>query len=100
MPLTEDDLFWVRSQIGSATPPSDLDLDDAYDRLGTKEEVALEVLEGRYAGFLSSPLKWSLDGDMSVDYGPNVKMLAGEINRLRTETGSGHGLLYRTDRER
>jgi hypothetical protein len=96
--LTTADLAWVRSKIGSGDPPSDADLHAAYERLGTRELVATEVLEGRLASILSGPQKLSLEGDITIDYGAAAKGISGLIDGIRSPTGTG--LLYRTDRER
>jgi hypothetical protein len=36
MPLSTVDLNWVRDEIGTATPPSDADLDASFDELGSR----------------------------------------------------------------
>lgn len=87
MPLTADDLAEVRKLVGSATPPTDADLDAIYDRLGTVADVALEVLQGRYADLLAGPAKYSVEGDFSVDATANLKALAGVIDDLKSTTG-------------
>lgn len=82
MPLSVADLAWVRSEIGSTSPPTDADLDGKYDRLGSPVEVAIEVLRGRLADFLAAPAKWSLDGEFDSDGSANIKALSSQIARL------------------
>lgn len=82
MPLSVGDLAWVRSEVGSTSPPTDADLDGKYDRLGSPVEVALEVLRGRLADFLADPVKWSLDGEHAEDSSANIKALSAQIARL------------------
>lgn len=75
MPLTPADLAWVRGHIGDSTPPSDDDLNDAFDLLGSRSAVALDVWRKRRAEFASRPAKMDLDGEVSQDTSANVKMI-------------------------
>lgn len=87
MPLTADDLAKVRQMVGSAAPPTDADLDAIYDRLGKVEDVALEVLQGRYADLLAGPAKWAVEGDFSIDATANLAALGKQITNLRDSAG-------------
>lgn len=87
MPLTADDLAEVRRLVGSAAPPTDADLDAIYDRLGTVEDVALEVLQGRYADLLAGPAKWSVEGDFSIDNSATINALGKQIDGLKDSAG-------------
>lgn len=106
MSLSAGDLAYVRSKIGSAEPPSDADLDVAYDRLGTADAVVLEVLTGRRANLLALPLKRNIDGDVSVDATANLKALDAAIAEARGAVAGGGagtlvvGSLVRSDRPR
>ena len=95
--LTADELAFIRGLIGTSEPPTNADLELAYDRLLTPELVAAEVIQSRLMG----PQKVALDGDITVDWG-NRKFMAETLADLRNPTGGGpsQGLLYRTDRER
>jgi len=88
MPMSDDDRYWVRSQIGSATPPTDAELDDAYDRLGSALDVAVEVLEARYADAISGPAKWSVEGDFSIDNTETIKSLRAVLGGLKAQQGT------------
>lgn len=89
MALTADQIAEVRAWIGAGTPPSDDDLATAYDRLGSTNAVALEVLQGRYADALSGPQKWSVEGDFSIDNTETVKALAKQVAELKAILGTG-----------
>lgn len=105
MPLSSGDLAYVRSKVGAAEPPSDIDLDAAYDRLGTPDAVVLEVLTSRRADLLALPLKRSIEGDVSVDATANLKALDAAISEASGVVSGGVGTLVvghmiRSDRPR
>jgi hypothetical protein len=54
MPLSDSQRAYVRSEIGSAEPPSDSDLDDRFDALGHVSGLILEVLRGRRADLIAA----------------------------------------------
>ncbi len=87
--LTADQLAEIRSWIGDATPPTDDDLADAFERLGSTGDVALEVLRGRYAASLAGPAKWSVEGDFSIDNSANIALLAKHLKALEGTIGAG-----------
>jgi hypothetical protein len=82
VPLSAGALAVVRSHVGSIVPPSDADLHAVYDRLGSPEATALEVLRGRLADMLANPTKFSADGDFSESYEANIKALQAQIGGL------------------
>lgn len=86
--LNTADLAWIRSEIGSGEPPTDDDLSAAYDRLGTALDVAVEVLAGRYADLVSSPAKWAVEGDFSIDNTATITALARQLAALRAQQGT------------
>jgi hypothetical protein len=100
--VTAEELAQIRALIGSKQPPSDADLAVAYDRLGSAEAVALEVLEGRYADLLAGPAKWAVEGDFSVDSSKNIDKLgaaiAGIKGRLNTAPAMTVHSMTRADR--
>ena len=100
--MTPEDLAAIRALIGSKTPPTDADLTLAFDRLGSVNAVALEVLEGRYADLISSPAKWAVEADFSVDNTETIKHLAGVIadikGRLNTAPAITVHSMTRADR--
>lgn len=84
MPLSGVDLAWVRSQAGATTPPSDADLDASYDLLGSREAVALGVLEGRLAALTSSPSTVKIANDIEWQLDPAaIAVLRANVERLR-----------------
>lgn len=75
MALTALQLAAVRAHIGSAEPPTDVELEAAYERLGTAEAVALEVIRGRLANMRARPAVLKVDGDHSEDWTKNLDLL-------------------------
>lgn len=91
MPLTAADLAYVRSEIGSASPPSDSDLNTAYDALPAPNPavVALQVLGARYADMLSKAVSFEVPDQLKADFSKNLDVLEKQIARLRMTTGVG-----------
>lgn len=73
MPLTTDDLAWVRGKVGS--DPSDADLHARYDRLGSKQAVAREVWSERLADLSARPAKIDVDGELAQDTSENMRSI-------------------------
>lgn len=80
--LSFADLAAIRARIGAATPPTDTDLAVAFDRLGSADAVALEVMRGRYADALAGPAKWSVEGDFSIDNTATIAALSRQVAAL------------------
>lgn len=89
--LTEDDLAYLRRQVGGA--PTDDDLQDIYDRVGTLDETALEVLETRLAEMTRNPAQFTVVGVYSQDVGDNIAALEQQVESLQDAISSGSGLL-------
>jgi hypothetical protein len=70
--LAADELAWVRSKVGTKTPPTDSDLHAIHDRVGTKEEVVREVLDTRLADLRNQPAQFSVPGEYSQDVSTNI----------------------------
>lgn len=87
--MTEGELAVIRSHIGATQPPTDQALSLAFDRLGSSEAVALEVLRGRLADMLANPTKFRAEGDFSDDYSTNVDVLSKKVAALEAELGVG-----------
>lgn len=73
MALSAGDLAWVRSKVGSEPP--DADLNARYDRLGSRADVAREVLSERKANMLVGPAKLDVDGEYSEDRTETIRAL-------------------------
>lgn len=87
MALDAGQIAELRSWIG--TEPDDATLDASYDRLGTLEDVALEVLRARRAEMvLDGPAKLDITGDRNEDWSANLNALNKDIATL---TGPGGG---------
>lgn len=104
--LTDIDRARVRDEIGTSEPPTDFDLDDSYDELGTWQAVALRVLQRRRADLIANPLSFTLTGVLSMSAAANIAGLDAQIRRLEaavavaggfTIGGTTTGRLTRTD---
>lgn len=87
--MTSEQRYEARRWVGSAPP--DVDLDAAYDRLGSMREVIEEILMTRRANFARQPTSISVGGEFSQSVGGKVKeiddMLAQlAVNDLGTTT--------------
>jgi len=84
MALSDDDLAWIRDEVGDTTPPTDGDLDDLYDTLGHRTLVALRVLKRRRASLAggSTVDSFTLTGVFSVSQKADLKALDTQIARL------------------
>jgi hypothetical protein len=84
MPLSDAELAEVRDWVGDTTPPTDLDLDDIYDRLDipTPAGVAYAVLTKRLAGFLTDPASYTIEGVYQESAQANITGLNSLLNDL------------------
>src|SRR5687767_9623527 len=92
MPLGTEDLIWVRRKIGTGTPTDD-DLDDVYDRVGSREEVVKEVLETRLADLLANPAQFSVSGEYSQNTGANIAALQKALADPDLDPSTAGGVL-------
>ena len=84
---TAADLATIRSWCGSdvGAPGDQFDTDDIdarLARLGTADQVALELLRARRADMVMSPAKISVDGDFSQDATESIRALDRQIATL------------------
>jgi hypothetical protein len=84
MPLTDDQLAEVRDWITDAVPPTDVDLDDIYDRLDvpTPAGVAQAILRKRLAAFLSGAASYTIEGVYQESSQANITGLNSLLNDL------------------
>ena len=80
MPLTEQELAWIRSKVGD--DPDEIDLEDRYTRLGDVTEVVREVLSGRLANLLAAPASITIPGEYAQNTAANIKGLQEELAAL------------------
>ncbi|MFI1884703.1 hypothetical protein [Streptomyces jumonjinensis] len=64
MILTDAEYAYLRSELGDADRP---DLDAHYQRLGSLQAVAVEVLRERRAALVSDPLAVTVQGVATVN---------------------------------
>lgn len=89
MPLTDTARKYVRSRIGVAIPPADVDLDASYDETGLAAQVALDVLEGRLQDLLDAgPGSYNVSGVYQEDYTAVINGLKDKIARVTVERDS------------
>lgn len=104
MALSEVDLAYLRSELGSDLDEPDLQA--RYDRLGSTPAVAAEVVQERLATRLSGPSAFSLPGVYSESTNDaTIKALQEQAARLQgvldTTAGVGvGGRIVRPDRVR
>lgn len=89
--ISEADLAVLRSHVGSEPPDEDLRL--RYERTGSVERTAYEILRGRYADMLANPAKWSVDGDFTKDHTENLKALQGQLASLEPSVNPEAGAM-------
>jgi hypothetical protein len=91
--MTVEEMAWVRSKVGTKTPPTDADLDLVFDRVGSTEEVVREVLDTRLADLRNRPAQFAVVGEYSEDVGANIAALEKEVRA----TGGGSARVRFTD---
>lgn len=105
MPMTTNDLAWVRAEVGAQ--PDDTTLNASYDAGGGfRALVALDIWRARYADMLRTPAALGADG-LSISTSANLQAMQKKIDRLtiiaRNEgapiEGFGAGRFRRWDRE-
>lgn len=79
MRLTDDNYAYLRSELGEADRA---DLEIRYQRLGSLQAVAVEVLRERKAALVSDPLAVTVQGIATVNNSENVKALERQIATL------------------
>lgn len=84
MPLSTAQRAYVRSEVGD-TPP-DGDLDARYDRLGSPQQVVMEVLRERLTAMMAGPAQFDLPGQYSQNMAENIRALERKLTRVATET--------------
>lgn len=87
MALTPADLEYIRSEIGTAEPPDDSDLNAIFDRVGSVTGVAAEVIRKRLADALNEgPASFSAD-DYSENRARNIDGWEKQLARLEATPG-------------
>ncbi|WP_435059408.1 hypothetical protein [Streptomyces sp. bgisy060] len=85
MTLTDTAYAYLRSELGEADRA---DLDARYQRLGSLQAVAVEVLRERRAALVSDPLAVTVQGVATVNNAENVKALERQITSLEERDAS------------
>ncbi|MFE0642100.1 hypothetical protein ACFW2Y_10905 [Streptomyces sp. NPDC058877] len=83
MTLTDAEYAYLRSELGEAARA---DLDARYQRLGSPQAVAVEVLRERRAALVSDPLAVTVQGVATVNNAENVRALERQIAALGNST--------------
>ena len=86
MPLSGDDLTYLRRRVGSS--PDDAALEVIYatyeDRAHPLEHLTLHVLETRLADLLANPASFSVSGEYSQSTGENIRALTKLVDAQRS----------------
>ncbi len=85
--LTEEK--YLRTKVGSAVELADLQ--ESYDRLGTLDGVAREILETRLADLLADPASFSVPGEYSQDTRANIESIQKLLATLGGASDLGSG---------
>lgn len=94
MALTTNQLASVRSEIGDETPPTDAELDDIYDRVGTVGGVIYEVTSKRLQDLLQAPTSLTVPGEISLDTRDNVAMYEKLLRKWRGYAPAGGVVIH------
>lgn len=89
MALTTAQLLEIRRHIGSADPPSDLELGTLYEELGSTDAVALQVLSERLADMRAVPAEVDYQGDVTERWGKNIEALERATKGLSVAVATG-----------
>ncbi|MET9970876.1 hypothetical protein ABZZ80_34440 [Streptomyces sp. NPDC006356] len=83
--LADAEYAYLRSELGDVDRG---DLDDRYQRLGTVEAVAVEVLRERKAALIADPLTITVQGVATVNNAENVRALERQLALLEQAEAS------------
>jgi hypothetical protein len=106
MALTPEQLEYVRSEIGSDTPPTDADLNTIYGEVATSDDpvntLITRVLNSKLADLLNSPDSFSVPGQYSESNAAVIRELSSKVKRFEATRGGQMlvGKLSRPDRHR
>ncbi|MFI1563887.1 hypothetical protein ACH4ZX_12640 [Streptomyces sp. NPDC020490] len=79
MSLTDAEYAYLRSELGDTDRA---DIETRYQRLGSLQAVAIEVLRQRKAALVSDPLAVTVQGIATVNNAENVRALERQIAAL------------------
>lgn len=97
MALASSEMSVVRSWVGDK--PTDDELEERFERLGTVEDTIRETLRAQLSSMLSNPASLSTPSGLSVSFGENIRTLKARLEELNDQApaGSGTAVLYRRD---
>lgn len=87
--LTDAQLQVVRDEIGDGSP-TDIELDDLFDRTGSVKGVIVAVIKKRLANFAADPASLATDG-FSQNTSANITALQKQLERVQAEGVSESG---------
>lgn len=87
-PLADSDFTVIRSWVGD--DPTDDDLEERFERLGTVDLVIEETLRGQLSSMASAsnPASLSLNDGTSVTYTENIRALRENLRRFEALGGT------------
>ena len=86
-----EDRVLAEIRVWTGSTPDDTELAARYQRLGTVEATALEVLRERLAQMLAEPARYSIDGDASWSYEKNIEALRESVSSLASAVATANG---------
>lgn len=89
MTLTTPEEKYLRTKVGSAVDLAVLQ--ESYDRLGSLDAVAREILETRLADLLADPASFAIPGEYSQDTRTNIENLQKTLASLGGTSDLGEG---------
>lgn len=90
MALTDDEFEQIRAEIGDATPPTDLELDEIHDRVDSVGGVVYEVTSKRLADLLASPASFTVSGEYSQSTEANIKAYQALLEKYASFSPVAH----------
>lgn len=75
--MTPDELNWLRRRVG--TEPDDTTLADMLIELGSRQEVASQILETRLADVVRSPTSLNIPDEISISNAGRARELRSAI---------------------
>ena len=75
--MTEAELLTIRDEVG--TVPTDTEIGDIYDRLGSVGGTIYALLSRQLAELLNNPASFNVSGEYSQDVRANIEALQKKI---------------------
>lgn len=87
MAATQADIDAIRDEIGTDEPPTDAELFELYDSMGSSTAVVYKVLKRRLANLLAGPAQYSISGTYSENNTATIEALRVKMAALEGTLG-------------